>query len=223
MPSVIDILTVHYQTLDLLERLVKSAEQFYPGMRVIVVDGSNEEPFITEVRELSNQHPTMSVCQLGHNIGHGIGIVHGLKHVEKPYVFVMDSDDYFIGLGLFDRLMQEMKPDTYGVGRVYKLQRNMLNNITDRKMYYLHPSGMLLNMENVYKYKLPTDHGAPMIKPMQDIQDKGVDRTAIIDIGRELYTEYMCRTKRGTTGRWPKLLSEELRAITAKDGPCEML
>lgn len=217
----VEVLTVHFQTPDYLERLLKSAHKYYPGIGIIIVDGSSHRRYGEEARRIAVSYKNTRFCQLGYNIGHGIGLVHGSRHVTTPYVYTMDSDDYFICGGLFDAIVPMMGSGVYGVGDVQNAKRNMvLGDVNDRPMQYLHPSGMLLNLSEFTKYKLPIEHGAPMISVMQDMQDRGLDKTALVNFP-PLFN-YMVRYRKGTTTRYPELRDDSFRAQTAKDGPCEV-
>lgn len=74
-----------FERPEVLRRLVKSLRRFYPGMKVIVIDDS--------------MHPTrldgVETVVMPYDSGVSAGRQEGLRHVDTPYLMLLDDDFVF--------------------------------------------------------------------------------------------------------------------------------
>lgn len=70
-----------------LHRLLSSVRRFYPALPVIVVDDS------PDAQPLPNSH--VKTVVLPYDSGLSVGRMEGLKHVQTPYVLLLDDDFVF--------------------------------------------------------------------------------------------------------------------------------
>jgi glycosyltransferase involved in cell wall biosynthesis len=70
-----------------LERLVESIKRLYPSLQIVVVDDSRVPTTTPGVRTIT----------MPYDSGVASGRNEGLKHVETPYVLVLDDDFVFFG------------------------------------------------------------------------------------------------------------------------------
>lgn len=74
-----------FQRQHLARRLYRNIQQYYPGVRVIIIDDSS--------RPLKLTGPGLQVIQLPYNVGLSRGLNQGLASVETPFVIRMDDDE----------------------------------------------------------------------------------------------------------------------------------
>jgi hypothetical protein len=87
-PPVVDNLTALIKAFErpyALRRLVASVKRFYPALPIVVVDDSREPASVDGVRTVV----------LPYDTGISEGRNQGLRHVETPYVLVLDDDFVF--------------------------------------------------------------------------------------------------------------------------------
>lgn len=170
--------TVSYNTKDLVKTSYESVRAFHPEMKLIIVDGSDENnPCFDYVDSLNS--PNDYVIQVAYNIGHGRGMCLGLYYVETPYVLFFDSDIEMLKSPVKDMLSM-FEEDTFGVGYIEKtgfdgFEYGVKSNHTlEGWMPYLHPFFQLVKVSNYRKYYPYVHHGAPCVLTMFDIYKKGL-------------------------------------------------
>jgi glycosyltransferase involved in cell wall biosynthesis len=154
--SSLTLLTVNYNTPNLLTRLVTSFRKYYE-LPILVVDGS-DEPNYQKIKSLGSQ--TTRIVHFDSNVGHGPGICYGIENIETDQILLVDSDSYFIAHGLVEELQSHMDEKTYGVGWIMDLPKGIK---------YIHPCCVLLNRRVALQWPLPVQDGAPLLKPMAEI------------------------------------------------------
>lgn len=150
------MLTVNYNTPNLLERLVSSFRKYYEHP-ILVVDGSDDQNY-ERIKGLES-HNT-KIVHFERNVGHGPGICYGIENIETDHVFLVDSDSYFIAHGLVEELQSHIEEDTYGVGWIMDLPGGVK---------YIHPCCVLINRRVALQWPMPVQDGAPLLKPMAEI------------------------------------------------------
>ena len=195
----IEIVTVHYNTPDLLMILYDSIRKFLPkDLLFRVIDGS--EMIHDEFIELEKKDPFFQFKRLGYNIHHGNGMHYALAHSEKEYVLIIDSDAIILKKGLIDEMMKLMKDETYAVGGICKTNPNGINvDSVDSFILYLHPRCMLINLKNYFEYAKLTNHGAPCICAMNDINKK-MKWDVLVNFNE--LDDYVYEKGRGTVARF---------------------
>lgn len=182
----IKVLSVNYNTPELIYEMVKSFRQFYDN-EILIVDGSNKEKY-ERAKELLKDFESISIHHFGFNIHHGPGLAYGFHNLDCDKILVLDSDIIIYKGGFLELLENELKKENYGIGDVQRVDYNGFN-IGSRKgaiglkesesksggIAYLHPAFMLINRDIALKWPMPIKHGAPMISTMTEIHKAGKD------------------------------------------------
>jgi hypothetical protein len=171
--SRIPILTVSYNTPQLLSDLLASIRRFYDNP-IHIVDGSDAGQ-VAELRAIVARHADVHLHVQGFNIHHGPGLTWAFQHLDLGrQVLVVDSDVVFLGPGLIETLQAELRPEAYGVGAVSWVNRSGVNVQPGAgAIPYLHPAMMLCNLDVLGRWPMPIKHGAPMIEAMAALHEAG--------------------------------------------------
>lgn len=170
-------IVVTYNTREIARRAIESIRKFHPALPLIIVDGSSSnDPCYGYVRSLREQNTT--VYQPGYNIGHGKGMHYALEHCRSETALVFDSDIVMTRSPVCNMLAM-MDEKIYGVGWIYHVGEDGFDygdptRIHKKKIPYLHPYFMLLNVKMYFQFHPFVHHGAPCYKAMVDIYEKGL-------------------------------------------------
>ena len=197
----LEIITVNYNTPDLVERMVKSIREHEGDYIIHVVDGSDDE------HPLPYMDDNVLVHHIGWNIHHGRGLDYALNNVEADWCLLIDSDNY-IKKPIIEKIKTMTVDGNYIVGHYCHTDKN--GNSVERgyskkfPIQYWHPSFMLINVA-FYKHigvKF-IHHGAPAIEIAKYL-DK-LKFSPCIDIGdylNEDINDYVFMEGEGTVKRW---------------------
>jgi SAM-dependent methyltransferase len=163
----IPIITVSYNSPELIEILLRSIRKYY-GNKVYIVDGSGDH-VVDEIRQVTERFTNVEFIPFGYNIHHGPGMAWAIKNLNLsgPALF-LDSDVEVIANGFLESLHEQLTPDLYGVGDVSDTVDQLLKDLPagTRPFGYLSPLCMLCNIDVMRNWPLPIKHGAPMLPPM---------------------------------------------------------
>jgi glycosyltransferase involved in cell wall biosynthesis len=190
----IEIITVNYNTPDLIEKLLDSWIEFgYNNIPIHVIDGSDRPEFCDSIKQICKRERA-TLTQFGYNIHHGPGLDFGIKNSQKKYLFLMDSDSYFIKAGLFDEL--KLPDDCFGIGRLVEI--DVYNSQKEpQKLLYLHPNNCLINKE-----KYLAGSPAVKIKRLPPFINTMLNMKFALKDGREVLIRYVYFGGRGTVSRF---------------------
>ncbi|MTV39971.1 O-linked N-acetylglucosamine transferase family protein [Duganella radicis] len=167
----IPVVTVSYNSPDLIEALLRTFRQFYSN-RVYVIDGSNPD-VAEQIRAITDRHDNVEFIPFGYNIHHGPGLAWAINHLGlSGEVLFLDSDVEIIQGGFLESLHSALRPGMYGVGSIQPVNEAGYDR-ADGNVRYLHPACMLTNIEVVRQWPMPIKHGAPMIAAMLAIHQAG--------------------------------------------------
>ena len=167
----IPIVTVSYNSPDLIAALLASIRRFYPNP-VIVIDGSQPE-IAAQIRPVAEGYPDVRFIPFGYNIHHGPGLTWAIRNLDLhgPVLF-LDSDVEVLRRGFLESLREALAPGMYGVGSLMYV--NALGQPAGPDGYpYLHPACMLCDVDVMRAWPLPIKHGAPMMPSMVALHDAG--------------------------------------------------
>ena len=172
--SRIPLISVSYNTSDLVDELLRSFRQFYQANPITIIDGSGEEHY-REVQAVCARYNGVHFIHFDYNIHHGPGMAWAYQNLSlHGPVLVLDSDVLILNPGLLEALVAELKPGMYGVGYVNHVnERGFDVDYEVGAVRYLHPACMLCNIEVVRNWPMPTKHGAPNTEPMLAIHKAG--------------------------------------------------
>lgn len=181
------VLSVNYNTPDLIYNMVKSFRQFYDN-EILIIDGSNKENY-EQAKNLLSEFEDVEIHHFGYNLHHGKSMAYGITYLNCDKILVIDSDVTILKKGILELLESDLKEDSYGIGDIQRVDSNGFN-IGSRKgaiglkeselqeggIAYLHPAFMLINRKIAINWDLPINHGAPMINTMIQIHNMGQER-----------------------------------------------
>ena len=184
-----EIITVHYNTPDLLDNLLGSIRDCSP-LPIRVIDGSDTEEFHRLTKEICGDYSNVIVEQLGYNIHHGPGMDYAMNTTKHDWVLIIDSDS-MIKEGLLEVLLYDKPYMGFG------MQVNAQGFNVAKGILYLHPHFLLVNRQHYYIHPWKfIRHGAPAIQIMAVLPDS--DKNVI----PEEYQKYFVRGGRGTVNRF---------------------
>jgi hypothetical protein len=167
-------------TKDLFKKAYESVRKFHKNMRIIIIDGSDENnPCYKYVTEIGQTDNNVLVIQVNYNIGHGRGMCVGIYYAETPYVLLFDSDIEILKSPVSE-MIKMMDKDTFGVGFieytgfdgfVYGVPNH---HYSEPKIKYLHPYFQLMQVSVYNKFYPYCHHGAPCFLTMNEIHEKGL-------------------------------------------------
>ncbi len=173
--AAIPVVTVSYNTPELLDNLLSTFREKYPENPFYIVDGSDEQN-LQKVKLVVTKFKNVFLKDFGYNIHHGPGMAWAINNfpLSGPTLF-LDSDIEVVREGFIENLLELLKPEMYGVGAVGCINRDGFNvDDTPDGIKYLHPICMLCNIEVVRQWPLPVKHGAPMTETMLALHDSGM-------------------------------------------------
>jgi glycosyltransferase involved in cell wall biosynthesis len=200
------IIIICYETQPLIRTAYESIRNFYPDIKVIIVDGSKERSdchhYTTGIRGTHTE-----VYQVHRNIGHGEGMHFAMKHVQTKYALLMDSDVVIKHGNIIESMEDCLETFTvkksdvgafdfskrfYGCGQIITVNNGGSNSPDG--FPYLHPHFALVDVEAYRAYPPAAHHGAPMILPMRELHSTGRS-----DLLKEFpVSEYISHKGRGT-------------------------
>lgn len=204
---------VSYKQTALLRLCFESLRRCYKDMPVVIIDGS---PPGSECwyYAMSLIDKNTSVRTPGTNIGHGRGMLMGIKMCFTEFFLLVDSDVIIND----DRAVPDMirnyrthqelaKESIYGIGQVVIVNEEG-GNVKDDGIEYLHPHFALIAREVYNCFHPVIHHGAPMIKAMRDIHTTG--RAKLVNFEPGFYVTHLGRGTRALNpeefnpGTWEK-------------------
>jgi glycosyltransferase involved in cell wall biosynthesis len=173
--STIPIVTISYNSPDLILNLLNSIRKFYSN-RIYVIDGSDSDN-AHKIKEISLAFDGVHFEGFEYNIHHGPGMAWAIQNLalSGPVLFI-DSDMRATENGFIEDLYSNLQTHLYGVGYVIHINRDgftITEGIDDSSVRYLHPALMLCNIEVMRQWPMHIKHGAPMTDTMVSLHDQG--------------------------------------------------
>lgn len=226
----IPVVTVSYNSPELIFGLLSSLRKFYPHNPVHVIDGSDVEP-AAKIKAVCEGFEGVQLKAFGYNIHHGPGLAWAIQNLglQGPVLF-LDSDIVIVREGFIEAMLQVLQPGDYGVGSVQYVNRDGFDiPYAYGAIHYLHPPCMLCNVEVMREWPLPIKHGAPMVDAMRALHDAGASNLVrnidwvendLRDGTERIYIDHIGRGTVKTTGgyhleEWMSQMAEKRRAEQA--------
>ena len=219
----IPVVTVSYNTPELLLGLLTSLRKFYPNP-VYVIDGSDPEPQ-AKIRSIVSEFEGVQLSAFSYNIHHGPGLAWAIENLglTGPVLF-LDSDIVVLRDGFLEALRAELREGDYGAGGVNYVNQDGFNiEYSYGAIPCLQPPCMLCNVEVMRQWPLPVKHGSPMIEAMLALARAGksellrhIDWTLndILAGTRKVFIDHIGRGTVRATGSYH--LDEWIAEVTAK-------
>src|SRR6266571_1407765 len=169
--QLIPIVTVSYNSPDLIEALLGSLRKFYTNP-VYVIDGSYPE-VAAEIGAIAGKYEQVQFIPFGYNIHHGPGLSWAINNLGlEGQVLFLDSDVEILRAGFIESLQSFLTPELYGVGGIQQVNEQGYDH-EDGAVAYLHPACMLCNLDVLRQWPLPIKHGAPLVQTMVALHRAG--------------------------------------------------
>lgn len=183
-----EILTVNYNTPDLIDRLIQSIRNSGYNNVIRIIDGSDREETMRLMKTICNQ-PNVILQQVGYNIHHGRGLHLGISSSTSDWILCVDSEVQILP-GMFE---------VFTYSKAYEGFPCYVNQFgyNGGEILYLHPELLLVDAR---KYKAQSwkfiHHGAPAIQVMTQCPDN--EKSCLPDEFKKFYI----RGGRGTVSRF---------------------
>jgi SAM-dependent methyltransferase len=171
----IPVISVSYNSAELIEDLLSSFRAHYTNP-VTIIDGSGEQHY-RAIEAVCARHANVRFIHFDYNIHHGPGMAWAFQNLElHGPVLVLDSDIFVLHPGFLEAMAAELQPGMYGVGYVNHVNEGGYDvDYQQGAVRYLHPACMLVNIDVLRAWPMPTKHGAPMTEPMLALHRAGQD------------------------------------------------
>ncbi len=171
----IPVISVSYNSAELIDDLLRTFRAHYRNP-VTIIDGSGAEQY-PAIEAVCARYPEVRVLHFDYNIHHGPGMAWAFQNLPlHGPVLVLDSDIQVVKAGFLESLRDELKPGMYGVGYVNHVNEGGFDvDYEDGAIRYLHPACMLVDVDVLRLWPMPTKHGAPMTEPMLALHRAGRD------------------------------------------------
>jgi glycosyltransferase involved in cell wall biosynthesis len=205
----IEIITINYNTPDLVERLIRSVREIEGNYPIRVIDGSDTLEFQSGTSRLCTLYEDVITVRMGWNIHHGRGINYALKTSMYEWCLIIDSDNY-LQQPVIEKMMSLATGEKKIVGWEMTVNSEGLNDPDG--FPYFHPQLLLFNTA-YYHGLIPRGvqfihHGAPAIRIMQYLFVNGLSHRVGIDMFEGLGIDkadigkYTVLKNRGTVNRF---------------------
>ena len=165
---------VHYQTPDLLEVAVRSFHLVYPHISIFIVDNGSRDHSPAVIRQLQDEFgERVTALFLKENIFHGPAMHQAIRTLEKPYIFVLDSDTETNRAGFLEKMIDllDSSESTYGAGQVVHV--NKRGFVSPEGIPVLASAFMLLKRAHYMQLPPFVHHGLPALNNFKAAADAG--------------------------------------------------
>lgn len=158
---------VSFDTLMVTQRSVDSLLEFYPELKLILIDNHSTDGSWEWIQQLSQAKGSVSSARMPDNLTHGPALHRGVMAVRTPYVLTLDSDIKVLRGGFVELMAQafEKDPKLFAIG-----PKGTADVSGTRKGGYplVHPAVMMMSVVR-YRMGRPFRHaGQPVAEAMAD-------------------------------------------------------
>ena len=204
----IEIISVNYNTPDLIERLVRSVRLNEGNLPIRIIDGSDQEGS-AKLSESLLSFDNVTVEKQGYNIHHGRGMDLALSTSNYEYCLIMDSDNY-IKRPIVKYMMENIGSHKLFGWYCFVNEKGISNHRTgtvEHYIKYFHPSFLLISTEFYKKSESKMiHHGAPCIEFMKahnnEMDSISLDLCEALSIGFNEIDNIVSLKGRGTVNRF---------------------
>jgi len=199
-------ITVFCKNTDYIPICLGSFRGYY-DIPLIIIDNSENDQCTKGLIKYNKEDNKSRLIINEKNLGHGAGLIQGIKYVDTRYVLIFDSDVKFINKNLIPDMLSLMDEDKYGIGFTmwtlkcggtaspWKIDESRPKDA----IKYLHPFCALLSMKMYKKYPpFNQKRSAPTIDAMVAINNEGLENKLIIHLPGSSYKN--CKYWQHTSG-----------------------
>ena len=168
----VTVVSVNLMTPGLTRAMYVSLREFYPDVRVILVDNGSRDASTDFIREQARIHPRTECILNKRNLGHGGGLNQAIRKATTPLVFTIDSDCVVKQGGFLELMVQRFGKDLqlFALG---SLDHRGTSGIKRGPHPYVHPWASMLNRATYLKLQPFARGGAPAMRTMLDAERRG--------------------------------------------------
>jgi glycosyltransferase involved in cell wall biosynthesis len=167
----VTVISINLMTFGLTCAMYESLREFYPDVRVILVDNGSRDASTVFIREQARIHPRTECILSKRNLGHGGGLNCAIRAATTPFVFTIDTDCTIKQGGFLELMIERFKKDSrlFVLG---SLDHRGTSGIKRGPHPYVHPWASLLDRNKYLKLHPFTNGGAPAMRTMLDAERK---------------------------------------------------
>ena len=168
----ITVVSVNLMTPGLTRAMYVSLREFYPDVRVILVDNGSRDASTDFIREQARIHPRTECILNKRNLGHGGGLNLAIRKATTRYIFTIDTDCVIKQGGFLELMVQRLEKDPllFALG---SLDHRGTSGIKRGPHPYVHPWASMLNRATYLKLQPFARGGAPAMRTMLDAERRG--------------------------------------------------
>jgi len=192
---------INYKTADLFERAIASLRQFYPGIRLLLIDnGSGDGRSDLVMRQWKSRSPDRTELLFNtRNHHHGPAINQAAHHALTPFLLFLDSDCEVFNGGFVELMLEQAQtsPLHYAVGRKTWMDHRGFDLPAEAPggIPYIRPICLLIRRESYLTLPGAERHGAPLLENMKEATQRGY---LLLDFPVD---RYITHVGRGTASR----------------------
>ena len=186
-------------TKHLIPISIGSFREFYPEMKLLIVDNSDDGVCTLALKTYIQNDPNAIIFKTERNFGHGIGADLCIRKSKGQYVYLFESDVIMLKPGLIEAMLEFMNPEVYGIGRLdlstYKRAEPCDELYPYKKLMRLWIFAALIQKKQYRKFPpFDSDNGTnadPVLKAMQQIENSGCSKSLLIHFDIEQYVRHL--------------------------------
>jgi GT2 family glycosyltransferase len=191
---------INYKTLDMTNRAVVSFRKYYPSVPLLLIDNGSNDESADALRSFSRRNPeAIHLIENKRNLHHGPAMDQAIRHMQSPFVFIMDSDCEVYNGGFLETMSAMMAGESaaYAIGKRVFMNKRGYDVSEERAVTpYIRPMFMLIDRDRYFSLPPFQHHGTPCLANMTAAHRRGFK---LIDFPVE---EYVRHDGRGTAGKY---------------------
>lgn len=158
----VTVVIPNYKLPGLLKGLVDKLLEYYPHIRLLLIDNGSEDDSTKYIRKMATgQYNIRSVLNQT-NVGHGPAMHQGVGLCETPFVCLLDNDCIVKKGGGLERLAAPFEdPQVYATGEMVLVDAG--GNTREEGEPYILPARMIIRREWYAALAPFNHHGAPAV------------------------------------------------------------
>ncbi len=163
----VTVIVPSFRTLKLTKGCVDSLREYYPKVKLIIVDDCSRDESAEYIREIGSGDNTHAIiCE--RNLGEGVVFDLALHRAETSYAFTLHSDCIIFKGGFLEKMLERFRaePNLFAIGWLRPMHRGGSPG-------YVAPSAMMLNRKKYLLLPPFINHGAPAIGTMTGAREAG--------------------------------------------------
>ena len=172
-PDIVSTIIVNYRTPELLDVAVRSFQETYSQIRLLIIDNGSDQPSLDVIKRLESDYPaTVNSHLLPENIFHGPAMDLGIKRLATPYVFILDSDTQTKRSGFIELMLDRFTDsNVYAVGQTATVNERGFASSSGEIIVPI-SAYMLLDRQKYLQLPPFVHHGLPVLNNIAAAQQR---------------------------------------------------